>query len=184
MALNFLFQHPSFFHSSRSRSFPKCVDCHLVSTSYWNIQVSLQVMMYSINSLYLTCQENLSRSVDRRAFSQGSNFLGLTSHRLSSYSICNEKFFWLFLYRCLQSQQLSEWSYDNLSAQFHWFWLLFVVLKQRQVNLDVGHLWLRHSTDQVWWTAISLLYCQNNIFVIISKTMSFIKNVRNIICLS
>ncbi len=44
------------------------------------------------------------------------------------------------LFWCLQSQQSSEYSSDDLHEQFHWFLSLFEELKQRQVGLDIGHL--------------------------------------------
>ncbi len=74
MALNFDFNILAFFIFVDAGVF-QCIDCHLFSTLYWNIQVSSQVM-FSFNSVffYLTTQENLSRSVDGRAFGQESFF--------------------------------------------------------------------------------------------------------------
>ncbi len=89
----------------------------------------------SIQVLHLVFQENLSRSVNGRAFDWWSNFLEPTYHRLSSCSICRLKFFWQFLHRCLQSEQSSECLYINFHTVFHWFWPLFADLKQRQVDL-------------------------------------------------
>uniref|UniRef100_A0A224Y0P2 Secreted protein n=1 Tax=Panstrongylus lignarius TaxID=156445 RepID=A0A224Y0P2_9HEMI len=73
MAFNFDFDILALFILGDAGVF-QCMDCRLVSTSYWNIQVSSHVMMFSINS---GSQENLSRSVDGRALNfQGSNFFG------------------------------------------------------------------------------------------------------------
>ncbi len=117
------------------------MDCRLVSISYWNTQISPQVMMFFINS---GSSSNLSRKSEQIFwwwnFRYGSDSLRPTSYWLASCSVRHVKFFWQFLYRRLQSQWSSEWSYDDLHAQFHWFWSLFAELKQRQVNLAVDHL--------------------------------------------
>ena len=49
MAVNFDLDILAFFILGDEGVF-QCLDCRLVSTSYWNIQVSLLVMMFSINS--------------------------------------------------------------------------------------------------------------------------------------
>ncbi len=85
----------------------------------------------SVKARHLLSQENPCRSVDGRAFSQGSTFLGPTSHRLSSCSIHHVKFFLQFLYRHLQSQQSFQSSYDDFCALFHWFWSIFLELEHR-----------------------------------------------------
>lgn len=92
----------------------QCMDCRLVSTSNWNIQVSSQVMiLLSIQALHLTSRERLNDELLLRDF----------WHQLRT-DFRNVKFFWQFLYRRLQ---------------FHWFWPLFAPLKRRQVDLDIGH---------------------------------------------
>ncbi len=84
MALNFDFNILAFFILDDAEVF-QSIDCCLVSTLYWNVQISSQVMMFSINlGSTITSEENLSRSVDGRAFDKGSNFLGPTLHTLSS----------------------------------------------------------------------------------------------------
>ncbi len=142
----FWFRHSYFFHSWWCWNF-------------WVYGLALSSRCYrewwyfpSIQTLHLTSQENVSRSVDEWAFNQGWNVLGPTSHRLSSCSFCHAKFFWQFLYRRLQSQQWSEYSYDDLHAQCHRFWLLFVELKLRLVDLDIGHLWCSLSLQKSVYT--------------------------------
>ncbi len=69
--LNFEFNILVFFFILDNTGDFQYVDCQLVSTSYFNIQVSSQVMMVSINSGY---SSNFSRKfeyiVDERAFDQ------------------------------------------------------------------------------------------------------------------
>ncbi len=87
-----------------------------------DIQFSSQVIMFSINSgSSSNLSKNLSRCVDGWAFGQGANFLGPTSHRLSTCSICYVKFVVRSFCRPFQSQQSFKCSYADLRAQFHWF---------------------------------------------------------------
>ena len=62
MALNFDFDILAFFNIVGARVF-QCIDCRLVLNLYWNVQVSSQVMMFSINSgsssnLTRKCEQN------------------------------------------------------------------------------------------------------------------------------
>ncbi len=105
LALNFDFDILTFFFVLSNAGVSQCMDSHLVSTWYSDIQVSLQVMMFSINSSPPSNpSRKLSTSVDKRAFGQGSNSLLPTSHRLCSCSIRHVNFFWQFLYQCLPFQ--------------------------------------------------------------------------------
>ncbi len=114
----FWFWHSCFFHSWWSWSFP----VHRVPLGFnWVLEYLSFIAsddVFHQFGLFITSQENLSRSVDIR----------------------DVKFFAQFLYRHLLFQQSSKGSYDDLHAQFHWFWSLFVGLRHKQVNLDIGHL--------------------------------------------
>ncbi len=61
MTLNFNFSILTFFILGNARVF-QSMDCHMVSTSYWNIHVSSQVMIFSISSDSLP---NLSRKSEQ-----------------------------------------------------------------------------------------------------------------------
>ncbi len=94
ISVAFWFRHPRFCHYCRCRCFPMH-GLHLVSTLYWNIQVSSQMMMFSINA---GSSSNHSRKSEQicwwMTFWSRSNFLRRTSHGLSLHSVHHVNFFW------------------------------------------------------------------------------------------